>query len=185
MPNHYVTRDGRRTVVEYTDQVREVAFELWWLECGRNCAMVASKLATDPVWREQAGLQEGDTAPSHDSIQRWAISGEWADEAHRRMRQMAPHMLERGAVALVYAFPESVNTLTRIAAGKGSGEDGKVNTADRIAADNAFRVVQLIAGDQLSALAKPVVDAAVDLSKLDGMSIDQIQEIERGMLGSG
>ena len=185
MPNFYMTKDGRRDIGKHGDQVRDVAFELWWLECSRDVMQVTKKLAEDPIWREQAGLAEGDKGPSDDSIRRWVKDEGWADEAHRRMRKLAPNMLERGAVALVYAFPSAVNTLTRVAEGKGSGDEGKVNTSDRIAADNAFRVVQLIAGDQLSALAKPVVDAAVDMSRLNEMSIDEMNEIERGMLSSG
>jgi hypothetical protein len=182
MPNYKVIATGREDVGKHPETVREVAFELWWLECSRNPKQVAEKLATDKVWREQAGLAEGDKGPSDDSIRRWAVSEGWSDLAYERMAAAMPHMLAKGSVELIYSFPEAVRTLTNVAAGRGSNEDGKPNSSDRIAADNAFRVVQLIAGEQLSQLAKPVVGKAVDLSRIDEMSMEQLNALERGGL---
>ena len=187
MSNYSVDVLGRGTVAPYSDKVREVAFELWWMECNRDAAKVAELLTTDDYWRDLAGLAPDDKAPDVDTIRRWAHGNyragkpSWEDESHKRMRELAPYMLEHGAVRLVYAYRDAAETLVRVASGKGSGKDGQVTSADRIAADNAYRIVQMLSGDNLSVLAKPVVDSAVDFDKLDDM--ESIFEAERQLGG--
>jgi hypothetical protein len=181
MPNYKVIATGRKDVGKHSERVRDVAFELWAFQCSRDPNKVAEQLK-DPIWREQAGLGDDDLTPSDDSIRRWAVSEGWSDLAYERMAAAMPHMLAKGSVELIYSFPEAVRTLTNVAAGRGSNEDGKPNSSDRIAADNAFRVVQLIAGEQLSQLAKPVVGKAVDLSRIDEMTMEQLNALERGGL---
>jgi nuclear transport factor 2 (NTF2) superfamily protein len=189
MANYIVTSDGRKDLGKYPENVRDVAFELWAFQCSRDPKQVARLLAEDAGWRERAGLGEGDIAPSDDSIRRWAVAEEWSDLAYERMAEAMPHSLAKGSVELIYSFTDAVRTLTRVAANRGSGENGQVSSGDRIAADNAFRIVNLIVGDQVSQLAKPVVDKAIDLSQINEMSMESLQELERGMtsraIGSG
>ena len=180
MSNSYLTTTGRLDVGRFPDRVREVAFELWWIECDRDPVKVASRLRDDVLCREQAGLAVDDKTPSDDSIRRWSKDEAWADEAHRRMRQMAPHMLERGAVALVYAAPDAVNTVVRLAKGAMAGE--RFTVSERVALDAAKEVIAKVYGEAISTLAKPTVDHAVDFDNLDDM--DSIIEAERS-LGSG
>lgn len=185
MSNYSVDALGRGHIAPYGDAVREVAFELWWMECNRDAVKVAELLATDPYWRDLAQLGPDDRAPDVDTIRRWAHGNyragkpSWEDESHKRMRELAPYMLEHGAVRLVYSYRDAVETMVRVANGKGSGKDGQVSSGDRIAADNAYRIVQLISGDQIAALAKPKIDDAVDFDKLD--SIEAVMEAERSL----
>jgi hypothetical protein len=185
MSNVTIDRIGRTKVVPYSAETRDLAFELWWLVCDRDPAKVAELLATDPLYRELAGLGPDDKGPDVETVRRWVIGSRdwtgWEEEAHERMRQFAPHMLERGAVKLVYSFNDAVNTLVRVAQGKGSGEKGQVTSADRIAADNAHRVVQMVAGNEIAALAKPKIDESVQFDKLETMA--DIVEAERALRG--
>lgn len=185
MSNYSVDSLGRGRIAPYDERVREVAFELWWMVCDRDAAKVAAMLAEDAHYRELAGLEPDDRAPDQDTIRRWATGNfknkGWDVEAHERMRKLAPHMLERGAVRLVYSYNDSVETLVRVASGKGSGDKGQVTSADRIAADNAFRIVNLISGDQIAAMAKPKIDESVDFGKLE--TIEDVIEAERQLNG--
>jgi hypothetical protein len=179
VPNYKVIATGRKDVGKHSERVREVAFELWAFQCSRDPKQVAEAIK-DPIWREMAGLAEDDITPSDDSIRRWAIAENWSDECYKRMAEAMPNMLAKGSVELIYSFPEAVRTLTRVASGKGGSEDGKPNSSDRIAADNAFRLVNLIMGDRLVDMATPVVGKAVDLSRIDEMDMEQLNALERG-----
>lgn len=179
MPNYVMTTTGRRDVGKYDERVHEVAFEMWWLECDRDPNKVAALLKDDPIWREMAGFGPDDIGPSDDSIRRWSVSEDWPEIAHRRMREQAPYMLEKGAVALVYGSNDAVNTILRLSKGAAAGE--KFTVSERVSLDAAKEVISLVYGDTLMQLSRPTVDHAVDFDNLSTMK--EIMEAEREITG--
>jgi hypothetical protein len=182
MPNYYLTKDGRSDIGKYSPEVREVAFELWLFECDRDPNKVAARLREDDLWRQQAGLKEGDVSPSDDSIRRWVMQEDWPEEANRRMRQMAPKMLERGAVALVYGSAEAVNTVLRLTKGAAAGE--RWGASEKIALDAAKEVLGMVYGDGLQALVRPAVDDSIAFRDIDTMSMDELNDLEKRLPAS-
>ena len=89
-PGGLQARGGRG---EFPARVRELAFEVWWLEAGRNASLTARRLRDH--------LPEGfpeELLPGDRVVRYWAAKDDWAGRATERMRHAAP-LLEEDRLA--------------------------------------------------------------------------------------
>jgi hypothetical protein len=92
-------RPDHGTGNRYPDSTRELAFEVWAFECGRDATATAARL----------GLRLARSEPSPDArtVRRWARSGGWHAEADARLRAVAPNLAANTRVLLALAANES------------------------------------------------------------------------------
>src|SRR4051812_16531242 len=94
-------RQGVRTPSE----LRNLAYQLWAFECGRNCRAVARILGI------------GDC-----NVERWASKEAWADRAHRDLRAIMPDLVEQTSTNLRLAAFHSARRLLTIAVTANAGQ---------------------------------------------------------------
>jgi hypothetical protein len=169
---------GRTHVSPYSDVLHEVAFELWAGDCARDASRVARVLSTDDVWRQTAGLVEDDPGPSVDTIARWVRVEDWDRKYIALIQEALPHTVAAAAVTLVNAAKPAAEELARLIA---TGE--KLSMSDRIKADACKYVLTTVLGENVASVARPVVDRAIDIQDLSKMSLEELAEVERQLLG--
>ncbi len=76
---------ARTGVPPYPERVRELAFQVWWLDAGRNADLTARRLPGYLPEGHPPGL-----VPDARTVRRWAARYDWAGEATARMRAVAP-----------------------------------------------------------------------------------------------
>ena len=76
---------ARTGVAPYSDGVRELAFQVWWLDAARNAELTARRL---PGYLPEDHPPE--LVPDARTIRRWAAKHDWPGEATARMRAVAP-----------------------------------------------------------------------------------------------
>jgi hypothetical protein len=96
---------ARTGAAPYPERVRELAFEVWWLDAARNAELTARRL---PGY-----LPEGyppEQVPDARTIRRWAAKHDWAGEATARMRAVAPRVMDDWTAQLHALVPAAFQT---------------------------------------------------------------------------
>lgn len=156
--------------VRYWQEVEQVAF-LIWFENNGNYKKVEEILNTDPMWRELARLEEGEKAPTHRTIRRWADDNFWSIKAAQKMQEAIPLKVRAAAQIIAYGTEDAAKSMMRIA----KGQD--VNRDDRTVMEAAKFVLNSTLSDSISTVIKPVVEQTVDISNLETM--EEIVEAEQ------
>src|SRR5262245_31619124 len=94
-------RRGVRTSAE----LRNLAYQLWAFECGRNCRAVARLLGI------------GDY-----NVERWAAKEGWAERAHRDLHAIMPDLVDQTSTNLRLAAFQSSRRLLAIAVAANDGD---------------------------------------------------------------
>jgi hypothetical protein len=143
-------RRGVKTAAE----LRNLAYQLWAFECGRNCRAVARILNIAAY-----------------NIERWAVKESWAERAQRDLQAIMPDLLEQTAMNFrLAAFHVSQRVLAiAVAANNGVAPDPKeVDALVKIAGIGGFSP---IGRNPLPPLPNRRAEPQPDLSKL---SIEEI-----------
>jgi hypothetical protein len=152
-------RQGVRTPAE----VRNLAYQLWAFECGRNCRAVADTLGIG----------------AH-NVERWAAKEGWAERAERDLRAIMPELVAQSAVNLRLAAYHSSRRLLAIAvaASEGMAPDAKeVDALVKITDRGGFSP---LGRDFLPDLPPAHYDASSDL---DSLPIEEIIKRHHRALG--
>lgn len=126
-------------------EIRELAFELWWLKFNRDVRQVADYLNQLP---DQDADHPADDIASHSrevvvnslSVRRintstlyaWARREKWADEAEKRHRQIAPAIYNQVEQSLDIASIDAVRALIEIVNDRHVSAQTRQKAADSI-----------------------------------------------------
>ncbi len=156
----------------YSDTLKDTAFHLWFHHA-RDKSRVLYDLTLDPVWRDIAGLLDGDPVPDARTIARWERGLDWAERARELMKAAAPLSIRSAALEIAYAqHPAAVN-LSRIA----RGDDPRPH--DKLTLDAAKHILSMGVGDSVVHLAKPTVTESIDMNA--DMTMEEIVAAERAL----
>jgi hypothetical protein len=107
-----LVRSGRnapiqRSPIEYGEDVRRLAFEIWLLRADRNCTRAARLLA-----EELAGEME--QFPSDRVVRQWRREDEWELKAQEAIKEVAPLLNERHFLRLFAATEQAEKAIIDI-----------------------------------------------------------------------
>ncbi len=99
----------------YTDEARELAYQLWAFKHGRNASSVAAAMQD-----EHPGLDER-------TVQRWAKDGDWVVKVRQDLTALAPAIQQAIITDLIAGAGEGAQHLRAVARGEAKAEPARVN----------------------------------------------------------
>ncbi len=144
----------------WPDDVRGLAFELWYTDAGRKLSTLEKILSAKPY----------ELPVPYQTLWHWHRVGQWDIEADKRMAAFAPHRRRRSADLLVVAAEGMASYLAQVSSGA-IEPTKEMTAAAKVAMDAAgFASVRVEVG------ALPAQAQTVDLSRL---SDDELARLER------
>lgn len=122
------------TNTRYPARVRDVALQEWAFTCGRDPVKTRAALKArqkDEGWP---------CIPDARTIRGWAARDDWAGEAARMLRSIAPDMASRAITDLILAAMSGAAYIRELATGT---QEGRPNSSRSIAAQFAVKAVGL------------------------------------------
>lgn len=152
----------------WTDEVRELAYQLWAYTCGRNATRVARVME-----------DEHDVSVPVRTIQHWAATDDWSTRVRDDLSSIAPDLHQTIVSELILGAVESARVLRR------SVGDSDADRPDKNQITAAFGLLDRAGYSPLGRVAPvqpastPQLESLPDLSLL---SIEAIEEIEQRRL---
>lgn len=153
-------------MADWSEDTRELAYQLWAFVHGRSARAVAAALATE----------HGAAVPVR-TVQHWASSGRWSERAAAELSAIAPD-LHAGIVAdLVLGAIDAARTLRRSVA-EGAGTD----RPDKVQVQAALALLDRAGYSPLGRVAPARIDApaaALALPDVSALALADVDAAER------
>lgn len=155
------------TGFEYGDNVRRLAYELWWLRADRNFARTARLLV------EELG-DELPRSPSAATIRLWAREENWVGKVEDDIKSVATILNERHFLRLFAASEQAGETLVTIALGEHPEADGRKLQVIKDAAVELLKLRGLGTAGGYAPPAIPTATARIDTSQKTPEELSQM-----------